>query len=152
MIIRTAYLLDIDNLAGSGQATQPDVLAVVKAFEQECRPGVNDQVYCAATAMAAFHLKALRPGYTVLVGRGQDGTDRRLLDLAEPNHMAKRFQRVVVGSGDGIFAPLVSALRARGLKVSVLKGRGHIAHQLYRAVGTVKVTQANPVVSLALAV
>lgn len=148
--MRTAYFLDIDNLTGSGQASQEEVRAVLHAFERECRPGVQDQVYCAATALAAYHVGYLRPGYRVVIGRGKDGADLRLLELADPEHLARRFQRVVVGSGDGIFTALVCNLRARGVKVGVLKGRGRIATHLYKSVGPVGHHMPNPVVSLPL--
>ena len=135
MTTRTAYLLDIDNLAGSGQASLEQVRDVMQAFEITCRPGTQDQVFCAATAMAAYYVGTIRPGYRVLVGHGKDGADRRLLTVADADFFIRRFQRVVVGSGDGIFAALVDDLRSRGMKVGVVKGRGAISTNLYHAIG-----------------
>lgn len=134
MYPRTAYLLDLDNLAGSGQPSADEIHCVLDHFERECRPCKNDQVYCAGTAISAYHCADYRPNYRVAVGRGKDGADQRLLELGDPEHVSQRFQRVVIGSGDGIFAGIVREFSIRGVRVELLVGKGTLASSLHRAI------------------
>jgi len=133
MYPRTAYFLDLDNLAGSGQPSADDIHRVLDEFERLCEPCQDDQVYCAGTAISAYHCADYRPNYRVAVGRGKDGADRRLLELGDPEHVSRRFQRVVIGSGDGIFARLAQEYMTRGMRVELLVGKGALANNLHRA-------------------
>ncbi len=147
--LRTAYLLDIDNLCGQAMATEMAILEVLDAFKKQCKPGENDQVYCAATAKAALMVKMNQPGFNVKVGRGKDGSDLRLLDIADPVWLAARFDRVVIGSGDGIFSELAANLAGLGLPVEVLCGHGSLSQSFIRALRTcphpncLQITQLN---------
>ncbi|NBO57066.1 MAG: NYN domain-containing protein [Actinobacteria bacterium] len=151
MAIRTAYFLDIDNLVGNGLATPSQVAEVLAAFESACSPGPQDLVYCAATAKAAYEVKLARPGYRVLIGHGKDGADLQLLSMADIHVLARQFQRVVLGSGDAIFRPLVAELRCRGLTVELVRGRGLLSHHLYRAVAPASPGGLAPITTLRLA-
>ena len=133
MYPRTAFFLDMDNLTGSGQPTSEQVRGVLDEFERICRPGKSDQVYCAGTAITAYHCADYRPNYRVAAGRGKDGADKRLLELGDPEHVSRRFQRVVIGSGDGIFATIAHEYTRRGLKVELVAGKGAISRSLKRA-------------------
>ena len=70
------------------------------------------------------------PGTKVLAGHGRDGADKALLEFADVRHIATRYDRVVVGSGDHIFAPLVSELMAAGVMVTVVAPSKSIAWAL----------------------
>jgi uncharacterized LabA/DUF88 family protein len=52
--------------------------------------------------------------------KGEDGADMMLLSLAEPDFVAGRYDRVVIGSGDGVFATLAHAVQERGVDVLVV--------------------------------
>lgn len=136
MYPRTAYFLDLDNLAGSGQPSADDIHRVLDEFERLCEPCQDDQVYCAGTAISAYHCADYRPNYRVAVGRGKDGADRRLLELGDPDHVSRRFQRVVIGSGDGIFADVAQEYMTRGMRVELLVGKGALATSLRQAIKT----------------
>jgi len=82
--MRTAYLLDLDNLAGSGCPSFKRTRAILESFEPTYHPHSGDQVYCAGTGKSAFHAKSLRPGYSVRSGVGRDGADRLLLEQPPP--------------------------------------------------------------------
>ena len=125
--IRTAFFLDIDNLCGAPLATDSQVREVLEVFEAQFQPGSEDLVFCAATARAAASVKFFRPGFHVQIGRGKDGSDLRLLDLADPSWLKARFDRVVIGSGDGIFSALATELVDASLLVEVTFGRGAMA-------------------------
>lgn len=136
---RTAYFIDIDNLCGSGVAPKQMVEISVGALRARYRPQSTDLVYCAATAIAAYHCKAAWPGCSVRIGRGPDGADLQLLNDAKPEWLAARFDRVVIASGDGIFAPLAEELIKSGLKVEFAVGNGGVSK---------KISQIGPVVRL----
>ena len=148
---RTAYFLDIDNLCGTGKASAAEVRRMFEAFLRAFQIGPNDQVYCAGTAMAAFVAARTYPGFHVVVGKGKDGADRRLLELADPDFVSLRFERVVIGSGDGIFTELASDLRDRGVEVLLLLGHGFLNRRLGRAVDNVKKASGKSLVRLCLA-
>jgi NYN domain len=151
MNTRTAYFLDIDNLAGNGLASEAQIAEVLLSFETECQIGPSDLVFCAATAKAAFHVKSARPGYLVAVGRGKDGSDQRLLALADTDLLVRQFDRVVVGSGDAIFHPLISELKSKGLHVQIIMGKGRLSHHLYKEVAPQSHEDTNPIIRLKLA-
>jgi len=129
-VLRTAFLVDIDNICANGMAPKHMVEAAVSAIHQHYRPGVNDQIYCAATAVAAYFCKATWPGCTVRIGRGPDGSDLCLLRDGDPKWLISRFDRVVIASGDGIFATLAAELIAAGIQVEVANGLSKVSHKL----------------------
>ena len=133
--MRTSYFLDVDNLCGSGQPRRDVVAAMFDQFDHLCAPQPGDLVYCAGTRTSAWHAKSLRSGYCIRFGRGLDGADQQLLELADVDVLSRGFDHVVIGSGDHIFADRVRELMARGLRVDVLACRGSVAHELRRALG-----------------
>ena len=144
MYPRTAFFLDMDNLTGTGQPSSEQVRIVLDDFERICRPSKFDQVYCAGTATTAYHCADYRPNYRVTAGRGKDGADKRLLELGEPEHISRRFQRVVIGSGDGIFATVAHEYARRGLKVELIAGKGGVSKSLQQALPKQTSTQQTP--------
>lgn len=151
MKIRTAFFLDIDNLVGTGRPTRRQIEEFFRAFEDAYNPGPDDQIYCAGTGTSAAWAGLTRPGYLTRSGVGRDGADRRLLELADPIWLSGRFDRVVIGSGDGIFAGLVDELRLVGLGVELMTGRGLLHHSLYRSVAPREADAPTPRTQLALA-
>lgn len=133
--VRTAFLVDIDNLCRSGQPDRATVEAMFAAVDGLCAPGPDDQVYCAGTYLSAWHAKSVRSGYCTRVGRGPDGADHQLLALAEVDFLSRRFDRVVIGSGDHIFADRIRELVQAGLGVDVFARYGSVARELRRALG-----------------
>ena len=144
---RTAFIVDIDNLCGSGLAPKQMVEGAVGAIHNRYRPTENDLVYCAATALAAYHCKAIWPGCTVRVGRGQDGSDLQLLKDADPKWLAERFTRVVIASGDGIFATLATDLIGMGVRVEVAVGNGGVSSKLKSLAPVIRLGIGSPIAS-----
>jgi len=148
---RTAYFLDIDNLVGTGRPTRRQIEEFFLAFEEAFNPGPNDQVYCAGTGASAAWVCLTRPGYLARSGIGRDGADRRLLELGDPAWLSIRFDRVVIGSGDGIFSELVDQLRLLGIEVELMTGRGFLHHSLYQSVAPREAGARTPRTHLTLA-
>jgi hypothetical protein len=63
---------------------------------------------------------------------GPDGADRRLLAEAETPYVSDHYDRVVVGSGDGIFAGRALELRRAGVVVGVVSRRRSLSGDLRR--------------------
>jgi len=145
---RTAYFLDVDNLCQSGLASKHLVEASLMAIRMRFQPFETDQIFCAATAKAAFFCKQFWPKCSVRVGRGVDGSDLRLLNDADPVWLSQRFNRVVIASADGIFAELAQQLQQLGVKVIIASTTAKVSHKLL-AVAPVVVLEA-PIPSLYL--
>ena len=135
---RTAYFLDVDNLCGTGLAPKHQVEAALISVRAKFQPSKDDQIYCAATAKAAFYCKQYWPNCSVRVGRGDDGSDICLLNDADPKWLSQRFERVVIASADGIFAGLATELQKLGVKVVIAASSQKVSHKL-RAVAPVVV-------------
>lgn len=65
-----------------------------------------------------------------LCGHGLNGADLALINFAENDPAIFRSARVVIVSGDGIFAPLAVALVAQGTHVTVVARRGSLSAAL----------------------
>jgi hypothetical protein len=131
--LRTAYFLDVDNLCGSPLPTYQQVQECLSVFDLHYAPNENDLFFFAATAKAAFSVKQLRPGCHVQIGRGKDGSDLRLLEVADPEWLKTRVDRVVIGSGDGIFEPLAVKLAKTGIRVEVAVGNGTLSQKFLKS-------------------
>jgi hypothetical protein len=133
---RTLHLLDVENLVPDGINTQA-VTDMWTEFVQVMQPRWDDQSTVAvARRHAATAFLALPVGLRRVVGSdGPNGADEALLDSADIDWAAAHFGRVVIGSGDHIFAPLADGLRARGVWVVQVIGAGACSAVLYRACG-----------------
>ena len=69
-------------------------------------------------------------------GYGKDGADLALLEVLQED-VARRFDAVVVASGDGVFADLVMELTGRGVHVTVVAHECALSAQLRLAASEV---------------
>jgi len=112
------HLLDVENMLG-GFVT-PGLVAELWGSYRELAPVLRgDHViagFCPATAPAGlFDLpSAVRK---LVGGHGADSADRVLIDSVDVRHVARRYERVIIGSGDARFAPLAWTLRSLGVRV-----------------------------------
>jgi hypothetical protein len=79
------------------------------------------------TSNAATAFFALPTSIQRLVGRGCDGADLALLAAGEFDWARKCFERVIVASGDHIFAPRIQQWSSAGLPVELVLGAGTMA-------------------------
>ncbi|MHB8438976.1 MAG: NYN domain-containing protein [Acidimicrobiales bacterium] len=98
----------------------------------------HDHVVLAASGRTAFYAGLAWPGQQVRVGHGPDGADKAILDTIDVRHVASTYRRVVVASGDHIFAPLVDRLRAEGLVVEVVAPTRGIARAMRISAGRLR--------------
>jgi len=87
---------------------------------------------------------ALPRRWRVRFGYGRDGADRALLHAVDLRVAVGRFDRVVIGSGDGAFAGLAEGLTGAGRRVDVVSRPGSLSGRLARA-ATVVVPLPEPI-------
>jgi hypothetical protein len=131
---RAMHLIDIENLAGLERPSQADASRVRASYRQLVAVGPMDQV-----VVACNHLAFQGAGFgwidaRHLVRSGADGADLELLAVIYFEDVARRFDRVVIGSGDGIFASAAAHLASEGCQVTAVSRRESLSARLRLAV------------------
>lgn len=118
---RALHLVDLENLM-RGPHQSRGVLGFASSLYRAAAPVCSgDHVVVAVNPALALEAGLEWPGARLLSAPGPDGADRALLRQVEnADWVASRFDRVVIGSGDGIFVRAVEALRVRGVAVGVV--------------------------------
>lgn len=135
--VRTLCLVDIENMACGSELRNAKVARLQRQIEATAELREGDQVVVAAgpsKAQAAW--QGWKGSARRLMGKGLDGADLALLETIEDlQWVADRFKRVVIASGDHIFAPAVAALKARGVEVTVIAPPVGLSKQMRLAAG-----------------
>jgi hypothetical protein len=130
---RTLHLVDLENLVGDPHATGPIVRHTFERYLELAGWVHGDHVIVASNpwmiADVAFDLTV--PS-SVHAAHGRDGADVMLLSLAPPELVVKRYGRLVVGSGDGIFAARATHAHDLGVRVLVVARDGGCSWMLRR--------------------
>ena len=131
---RSLHVIDIENLLGPARSAS-EVRHVWNTYANGIGLGQNDSVIVASgptlAKVAAFELSNFNLRYHIR--SGIDGADTALLDQIDLSHAARRFEWLIVASGDGIFAPLMEQARSNGIKVWHVAGRGRVNKQIRSA-------------------
>ena len=131
---RSLHLLDLENLVGDPSANASTVAKAINAYRSLAEVVPGDHAVIAAHGKLLLEASRVWPNALLRVGRGPSGSDRRLLQEVEPHNIAKRFHRVVFGSGDGIFAGAARSLVCLGMKVLVVGRPGSVSIRLREAI------------------
>ena len=132
--IRTLHVIDLENLAAGADKSEREFLDVVDRYRSVARISPDDLVEVAVDASAWSRVAfALPPSWRVRFGYGRDGADRALLNAVDLRVAAGRFDRVVIGSGDGAFVGLATRLTGAGRRVDVVSRPGSLSRRLARA-------------------
>jgi hypothetical protein len=111
---RRIVLIDIENIVGGGVEVPEQVHGAQAAIEAVVRPREQDHVVVACGRFSVDVAGFEWLGSHRLVFRGgRDGADLELLDILESEAVGDRFDEVVLVSGDGIFADVISLLGCR---------------------------------------
>ena len=128
---RTLHLVDIENLVGDPKAPTAMVLDVLDRYLEVAGYRDGDHVVIAANpglmARVAFDLPV---PCNVHAARGENGADLALLAQAEPRRVAARYDRLVIGSGDGAFADVALAVRDLDTPVVVVSQSASLSSRL----------------------
>lgn len=134
---RRLHLIDVENLVGSPRPSLAEVEDCAARYRLATAPGPSDQYVVACNHGAAAAVSFGWPGARVRMRSGPDGADLALIEVIERERVAERFSDVIVGSGDGIFAPAVARLVADGVAVTVASLEGSLSRRLELAAPTV---------------
>lgn len=137
--VRTLHLIDLENLVGSGHLSCEQVRDAHALYRNLVGVSPGDLVVLATShhnAKAGWFGWAGNPRR--LVRSGRDGADLALLEVIEREAPADRFERVVICSGDGIFADAAAGLAGAGVTVTVASRDGHLARRLSLAASEVR--------------
>jgi hypothetical protein len=130
---RTLHLVDLENLCGDPRADAPWALATFDEFLAVAGWQPDDHVIIATNpwlmAKIAFDLPSATSRHAV---HGRDGADTMLLSLAPPELVVKRYGRLVIGSGDDIFATRARTVSERGVPVDVVARADGCSTRLHR--------------------
>jgi hypothetical protein len=121
--------VDVENLLGDPHGSDAAVREVLAQYRDRHVRG-RDQVIIAANPNLGLKAKLAYPEALVRWATGPDGADNALLAEASPADIAGRFDRLVVASGDHIFAPLVEQVCGLGVTVLVVHRRGSLSRRL----------------------
>lgn len=117
---RELHLIDIENELGTGEVRAADI-ARFRAFYLVANNVPTDAHIVVATSSSQGLLEASVgwPGARTVWLPGEDGADRALLEVAYEENIEKRYDKVVIASGDHIFAEAAESLQNLGVKVKV---------------------------------
>jgi len=131
---RTLHLVDIENLIGGPFQGLSAILDARHNYRQLVGIGPNDHIVVACNGKLAVTVRLIWNQGQLIVGNGPDGADLALLrQLEDPHWIAGRYDRVVVGSGDGIFSEAVSKLAQLGIAAGVVSRPRALAYLLAKA-------------------
>ncbi|WP_248961165.1 NYN domain-containing protein [Sphaerisporangium perillae] len=134
---RAMHLIDIENLVGGSHPTTCEVEEVMTVYEAVVPVGEMDHYVVAVNPAALVAVGIAFPGARLLTRPGPDGADQALGETAYDDRIDLRFERVVIGSGDGYFVDLAHWLRESGLHVTVVSRPGSLSRRLSAAVSDV---------------
>lgn len=128
---RTLHLVDLENLIGDPWAKGPGVGETLKRYLELASWREGDLVYVASCPPIIAEVAFTPPvSCSFFAARGEDGADMRLLAQAPPEWVVRRFGRLVIGSGDGIFAARAAAVRDLGVGIEIVSRRDALSPRL----------------------
>jgi hypothetical protein len=137
---RAIHLVDVDNLVGDPRvATREAIRDALAAYRIASGFRRDDLVVLATNPGLALEVGLAWPGARLLSRNGVDGADLALVAEAKVVSYDRRVSRVVIGSGDHIFGPVATELRAAGFTVAAVSRRGSLARSLRSAVDGVAI-------------
>jgi hypothetical protein len=127
---RTLHLVDIENLCGGPYASFEQLRRTIDAYQRAIAVRMGDHVVMACNRALLLEAGLAWPGVRLCAGNGPDGADLALLGAATAEYTTSHYDRIVIGSGDGIFATRAHELRSVGLVVAVVSRRRSLSPRL----------------------
>jgi hypothetical protein len=137
--------VDLENLMrgpDQGDAGLSDACAQYRDAAPVC-PG--DHIVVAVNPALALQAGRSWPSARLLTGRGPDGADLALLaSVSDRLWTAARYDRIIIGSGDGVFAEVAADLRELGVAVGVVAPEDRLSRRLGRSATFVRALASVP--------
>jgi len=135
---RVLHLVDVENLLGGTTFTIGDVRDLRTLYSRVAGSSDDDlEVIATSHSCAAAAWFGWAPAALRRVRSGPNGADQALLEELD-GWVAGRFERVVIGSGDGIFALAAARLQRLGVQVTVVSRPESLSRQLRLAVRDIR--------------
>lgn len=126
---RRLYLVDIENAVG-GPCPTGDETRDLRAQLAALYPmQTGDLVVVGVAHNGLLEVGCSWTGVRPVVRSGEDGADLALLEELDDS-VLRRFEEIVIVSGDGIFSERVAQLAALGLPTTVMARPGALSHAL----------------------
>ncbi len=129
---RLLHLVDVENLCGGSHVSGDSVAKAMHDYRDAVRVNSIDHVIVACSPQLVIPSHDAVPDARILVGRGFDGADIALIDAACVADVARRFDGVIIGSGDHIFTSVAASLRLAGVRVTVVSRQSALSASLGR--------------------
>jgi len=128
---RALHLVDLENLSGDPVAPAREALRVLDEYLRTAGWQPGDHVRIAANGgMVRRILWDVPIPANVHAVSGEDAADVMLLAHEPPELIVRRFARLVIGSGDHLFANRALATRDLGVPVTVVARPGSLSGEL----------------------
>ena len=116
---RRLVLVDIENVVGGPCSTADRTRWAHRRLRDAVALRPTDLIVVGVDVAGLESVCWDWPRVRYVVGYGESGADRALLDVLAED-VADRYEDVVLASGDGVFADVVPALTAAGVRVTVV--------------------------------
>lgn len=136
---RTLHIVDVENLCGDGFPSRSAAVETLASYAAAARLKPGDFGFASANRHLVRELAHDLPmGIRwVPAGIGPEAADRALIDTTDVDFVARRYDRIVIGSGDHAFTELAGRLVAAGREVVAVAVDGSLSTSLREAVKTV---------------
>jgi hypothetical protein len=141
---RSLHLVDVENLSGGTTFREVDVAVIAAAYGPVASIGPYDLVVVASSHFTAVQTWFGWGDARRLVRSGPDGADLALSEVLETENVATRFGRVVIASGDRIFAEPAAWLQVQDVDVTVVTRAAALSRQLRLAVCDIRFLNVLP--------
>lgn len=128
--VRRFVAMDIENINGGAVRHDSMAAGARRAVAEAIKLGEDDHVVVGVGPSSLLASGMSDPSARLVLGRGLSGADRALVDVLREEHVADRFEEVVIVSGDGIFADVAAELGEQGVVVTVVARTGHLSARL----------------------
>ncbi len=144
---RALHLIDLENLMGGPFAGNRAMAEAVEQYRNAAWVHEGDHVWVSVNPALMLDAESSWHGCRLLVGGGRDGADKALIrEVRDAVRLASLYDRIMIGSGDGIFEIVAAAFTALGIPVGVVSRPRSLAHLLARAATFVRyITVEEPI-------
>jgi hypothetical protein len=140
---RELHLIDIENETGKSNPTAAEI-AQFRAFycDRNNVPRDAHIVVAASSGPTLLEASVGWPGARTTFLPGLDGADLALIEVALGENVEQRFGKVVIASGDHIFAKAAMTLLGLGVKVTFFARAVYLSRFLRDTSATIRVFSA----------